>query len=733
MKHHARRWAGVVGAFAVGALVAVVPSHDADTGGEFVPLSSPVRLLDTRPGSSTVDGEFAGIGLRPAGSTLRLDVAGRAGLPADAPSVILNVTAVDAQQWGYVTVHPAGTARPNASNLNYDVGTTIANVVITPVGDGGDVSIFTFGATHLLVDAVGHLPGDAFAALPAAARLLDTRPGAATADGTFAGIGRRPAGSTLELDVAGRAGIPGDATSVVLNVTATEPDAWGFLTVHPTGTTQPNASSLNYAAGQTIANTVVAGIGADGPVSIYTFADTHLIVDVAGHLPASSFVPLPAPARALETRPGAGTIDGEQAGIGLRPASSTVRVDLAGRAGLPAEASSVVLNVTAVDALGWGFVTEFPTGAARPNASNLNYDAGATIANTVVARLGAGGDVCLYTYGATHLIVDVVGHFPGPPPSPAGASCPPIVYGPPTPIGGETVSDINNAGIVVGTAYHGSAAFSDALWWPTLTGGPQLVPGVPDARMSRSVAINDRDQVLVDAYSDVTGAHMLVIDLPSGDSVEFGGIESLRSPPGFEVGPIALNDLGEVVLAIWRDSYAPVEVAVWESFTGAVDMHPELIGDSHPHDINDLGHVVGATAADAFYWDRDTDVVHRLDRGGFASADAWVVNDRGQIAGWVYDWTFAGSIAFWPDRWAAPIVLPGDLESVRDLNEAGLLIGSGYFPPGEVSATPWVWDSTSSDWVDFPRVVGEGIMAVNDVGQIIGGMWDDRTAIWQPV
>ena len=78
-------------------------------------------------------------------------------------------------------------------------------------------------------------------------------------------------------------------------------------------------------------------------------------------------------------------------------------------------------------------------------------------------------------------------------------------------------------------------------------------------------------------------------------------------------------------------------------------------------------------------------------------------------------------------------MLPGDLESVRDLNEAGLLIGSGYFPPGEVSATPWVWDSTSSDWVDFPRVVGEGIMAVNDVGQIIGGMWDDRTAIWQPV
>ncbi len=732
-----RRWGLVVAAVVASVVLVVAPGRSVESGGEFVPLAGPVRLLDTRPGSATVDGQFAGIGLRPAGSSLQLDVAGRAGLPADAASVVLNVTAVDAEGWGYVTAHASGTARPNASNLNYDVGQTIANTVITPVGSDGDVVFFTHAATHLLVDAIGYLPTDAFDALPAAARLLDTRPGSATVDGNDAGIGRRAAGSTIDLDVAGRAGIPDDATSVVLNVTATAPEGWGFVTVHPTGTGRPNASNLNYDRADTIANTVVTRLGADGQVSIYTYAATHLIVDVAGHLPATSFTPLPAPARILDTRLGAATADGQQAGTGLRPASSSVQLNVAGRAGLPADASSVVLNVTAVDALGWGFVTEFPTGAARPNASNLNYDAGSTNANTDVARLGAGGDVCIYTYWATHLIVDVIGHLPGPLPPAAGPTCPPMKYGSPKMLtAGSTLSDINNAGIMVGAVPKGEN-FTDAAWWPTPDGDPQLLPGVPDdAWSSTAFAINDRSEVLIGAFFGSAGSRTFVVDLASGRSAEFPGLDGVPGLEGLDALARDLNDRGEVLFEVLRDEEGVDAVAIWDSNTGVVETHVELTSGAYGSDINDLGHVVGYLAGidsgDAYYWDRDADILHRLDRQDFRLAGAESLNNRGQIIGSVSDGTHGGRhlTVLWSHRDAAPAALLGN-PAVGKINEAGIVLGQRL--TADRLPAPWVWDSVSGQVIEFPSVFGYSAFDINDAGQVIGSTGHKQPALWDPV
>jgi hypothetical protein len=115
------------------------------------------------------------------------------------------------------------------------------------------------------------------------ARLLETRVGESTVDGMSAGIGRRSAGSVTELTVAGRGGVPEDASAVMLDVVAVLPDAAGHLTVYPCGTPRPLASSLNYAPGQVIANSVFTGIGTDGTVCIYTYATTDLIADVTGH------------------------------------------------------------------------------------------------------------------------------------------------------------------------------------------------------------------------------------------------------------------------------------------------------------------------------------------------------------------------------------------------------------------------------------------------------------------
>jgi len=72
--------------------------------------------------------------------------------------------------------------------------------------------------------------------------------------------------------------------------------------------------------------------------------------------------------------------------------------------------AAVSLNVTATGTEGAGFVTVFPCGQ-RNEVSSLNYAAGQTVANAVIAPVSATGTICFSSYAPTHLIVDVNGWF----------------------------------------------------------------------------------------------------------------------------------------------------------------------------------------------------------------------------------------------------------------------------------------------------------------------------------
>ena len=89
---------------------------------------------------------------------------------------MLNVTVDAAREDGFVTVFPCDAPRPNASNLNYVAGITIPNAVVTRVGTGGTVCLYTFGATHLIVDVAGVFSPGSFNPLAAPQRVLDSRP-----------------------------------------------------------------------------------------------------------------------------------------------------------------------------------------------------------------------------------------------------------------------------------------------------------------------------------------------------------------------------------------------------------------------------------------------------------------------------------------------------------------------------------------------------------------------------
>jgi len=251
--------------------------------GSFV-ASTPTRILDTRPG----DGQVGYSGDRPGvGSVIDLTVAGVGPVPKSGVSaVVLSLTATEAAGPGFVTIWPAGSARPLASALNEPAaGATTSNQVTVPLGTGGSVSIFSQSGAHLIADVAGYyLTGGGFKSLMPT-RILDTRAG----DQQVAYSGAKPAGGqTVSVPVLGRAGVPSSGVGyVVVNLTATDATAAGFVSAWPGGTERPLTSVLNLSAvGQTRANAVFAPVGSDGTIELFSQSGTDLVVDVTGWLAA---------------------------------------------------------------------------------------------------------------------------------------------------------------------------------------------------------------------------------------------------------------------------------------------------------------------------------------------------------------------------------------------------------------------------------------------------------------
>jgi len=388
---------------------------------EFSPVD-PVRLLDTRPIGSTVDHESEKGGMVSANATIKLRVRGRAGVPAGAPAVVLNIAAVGALGGGFVTVWPCDVAKPVASNLNVTAGVNRANSAVVKVAtsgpDANKVCISPSAPMHLLADLAGFFSaaGDYTGLTPT--RLMDSRATGDTIDNQFEATGLVPADSTVQLPVAGRGGVPADATSAVLNVTAVGAQANGFVTVWPCGAPKPVASNLNVTAGVNVANLTFAAIGTAGKVCISPSSAMHLVIDVSGYLPPVSPFVGAQPYRILDTRANGSTSDGDEQGGGPFAAGTTkvlMVVDRTFTTAGPTAARTVVLNLTAVAPSAAGYLSVFPCPPVgvviAPATSNLNVSAGVTSAATVVVELGREDSVCIYTSVATHVLVDVDGWY----------------------------------------------------------------------------------------------------------------------------------------------------------------------------------------------------------------------------------------------------------------------------------------------------------------------------------
>jgi len=240
-------------------------------------------------------------------------------------------------------------------------------------------------------------------------RILDSR----TANGGWNSL---PIGAgnpnVRGLQVTG-AGVPANASAVVMNVTATGATAGSFLTLFPNGQPTPTASNLNFGAGQTIPNLVTVKVGDGGFVNVFNAAGTtHVVADVVGYYDDGTgsgdrFNELP-PTRILDSR-------GTNGGWNSKPlAAGAANVkDLKVTGGnVPADATAVIMNVTATGGSAGSFLTAYPTGTTVPTASNPNFAAGETIPNLTTVKVGTGGNVRFFNaVGSVHVIADVVGYY----------------------------------------------------------------------------------------------------------------------------------------------------------------------------------------------------------------------------------------------------------------------------------------------------------------------------------
>ena len=296
------------------------------------------------------------------------------------------------------TAPDLGTPEPDSSPSTKDTAAEAATPPDGPDGPGG--ALGTWGGTARTTAASSTTKPRTTTVSSRATglhqvtpvRLIDTR--------TSEPVGR---GATLTVPVAGQFGIPSTATAAVINLTVDSPSASGFVTASPCGAAY-GTSTINFSAGQTIANLALVSLGTGGALCITPSVATDVLVDVSGYIATGGQLYTPIePTRILDTRQTASPV----------AANVPTVLAVAGTFGLPAnDLKAVSVNVTVTSPAGAGYATVYPCGATPPLASNVNFAKGQpAAANGAIVGVDATGSICVVSSVQGHLIVDLGGWF----------------------------------------------------------------------------------------------------------------------------------------------------------------------------------------------------------------------------------------------------------------------------------------------------------------------------------
>jgi hypothetical protein len=250
-------------------------------GGQYHPLTQPIRLTDTRTW---------GTGRIPGGYYINAAASWNSTINPRVRAFAVNITATQPTGSGYLTAwNGYEDGLPNTSTVNYTKGATVPNFAVvptTPCDDCGSatgwpsIGVYTSTDSHIIVDIVGvyddgTLPDGLRFAPTVPTRITDTR----TGQGWPAHLG--PA-QTATITTPGSVADT-DTRALAMNVTAVKPTQATYLTIWPSGTTRPGTSNLNPTAESVVANAAQTVIDADAKFNIFNASGySHVVVDVVG-------------------------------------------------------------------------------------------------------------------------------------------------------------------------------------------------------------------------------------------------------------------------------------------------------------------------------------------------------------------------------------------------------------------------------------------------------------------
>ena len=415
--------------------------------GEYTPLvgaGTQPRIMDTRTGQNIGSCDGAACSTFNGTAVKNLQVTGAGLVPgSNVDSVVVTVTALNGTVGGYVVAWPQGATMPATSVLNFAAGQTISNTAIVKVSASGKIA-FTVGGlpsgqtADLIVDVQGYYAtqsgsaGSEFTAINPT-RPLDTLVPTGTCNpspcGTITGgTNRKVKVAVVAGDSPNAALAPVGTTSVAINVTTVNASAGGYLTAYKGDlASPPSMTTVSYSTGQVIAGFTIVKPDSQGYIRIFASATTDVVVDIEGYNTAapagagSDFVENPTTTRLVDTRYPTNPCTATANPCGNLGAGATTVIKVVGglntggttTSPVPAGASAVVVNLTALPGASGGYMTLYPGDGATPTTSNLNYAANATIANLAIVKLGADGTLKLTNSQGSGVgyVVDVLGWY----------------------------------------------------------------------------------------------------------------------------------------------------------------------------------------------------------------------------------------------------------------------------------------------------------------------------------
>lgn len=377
----------------------------------FVPVA-PCRLMETRP-EYNFQGRTGAFGppFLNRGETRALNLPQSTVCPglASAKANVLNVTVIPRAGGAvdFVTVYPALETPPSFYTVRSPDGQTVANSAIVKAGASGGISVYASDNTDMIIDISGFFTDDTsvtgYAYYPLTpCRVLDTRALYRPAAGPFGppalNAGERR--SFVFPQATQYCQVPAGATAYSVTITVAPPAPLAFLTAWPTGGAQPNVSSLNAPSGRTLANSVIVPASSSGSIDAFVFDKSDALMDITGYFAPDNgqgFLYFPV----TQCRAGDTQFTDAQA--------KTISVACVG---IPATASGYAANVTSISGGSpMPFLTLYPTGQARPNASTLNAFEGQTITNSTIVPSGTNASIDVFAYRHTEVVLEVSGYF----------------------------------------------------------------------------------------------------------------------------------------------------------------------------------------------------------------------------------------------------------------------------------------------------------------------------------